>query len=181
MVNDQDQTTELKHRDVVQIDQTDTNFWRRFNGEINSGLIFSKANSSTQYTLSSDVAYPRERWSAGATFTSSLTANTGVTTSTRNDGMLYYRHLMRWNNWFYTGVGSLLQSTEQDIALQSNVGGGIGRYVKNTNRARIAVYGGIAYQNTRYKQTLTDQSTQDESWPDCLAHPQNCFASTKPT
>jgi Protein of unknown function, DUF481 len=158
VVDDQDHTTEVRRRDVVQIDQTDTNFWRRFNGEINSGLIFSKANSSTQYSLSSNITYPRERWSAGAGFTSSLTGNTGATTSTRNDGTAYYRHLMRWNNWFYTGVGSLLQSTEQDIALQSSIGGGIGRYVKNTNRARIAVYGGMAYQNTRYNQTVIDQS-----------------------
>jgi len=156
-----DHTTELRRKDVVQIDETDTNFWRRFNGEINSGLIFSKANSSTQYTLSSNISYPRERWSAGGSFTSSLSGNTGAPTSTRNDGTVYYRHLMRWNNWFYTGLGSLLQSTEQDIALQSNIGGGIGRYLKNTNRARIAVYGGTAYQNTRYTQTAMDQPAQD--------------------
>jgi hypothetical protein len=161
VVEDQDRTTELRRKDVVQIDQTDTNFWRRFNGEIDSGLIFSKANSSTQYSLSSNITYPRERWFAGGSFTSSLTGNTGATTSTRNDGTAYYRHLMRWNNWFYTGVGSLLQSTEQDIALQSSIGGGIGRYLKNTNRARVAVFGGIAYQNTRYKQTATDHSAQN--------------------
>ena len=143
---------------MVQIDQTDTNFWRRFNGEINSGFIFSKANASTQYSLSSNVSYPRERWTAGGAFTSSLTGNTGAPTSTRNDGSVYYRHLMRWNNWFYTGVGSLLQSTEQDIRLQSSIGGGVGRYVKNTNRARIAVYGGLAYQNTRYDPTTPDRS-----------------------
>jgi hypothetical protein len=104
------------------------------------------------------VAYPRERWTAGGAFTSSLTGNTGAPVSTRNDGSAYYRHLMRWNNWFYTGVGSLLQSTEQDIRLQSSLGGGIGRYLKNTNRARVAVYGGMAYQNTKYNQTAADPS-----------------------
>ncbi len=156
--NEQNHTTELRRRDVVQIDQTDNNFWRRFNGEINSGFIFSKANASTQYSLSSNVSYPRERWTAGGSFTSSLTGNTGAPTSTRNDGSVYYRHLMRWNNWFYTGVGSLLQSTEQDIRLQSSIGGGVGRYVKNTNRARIAVYGGLAYQNTKYNNTTPDPS-----------------------
>jgi len=158
VVNQQDHTTELRRKDVVQIDETDTNFWRRFNGEINSGLIFSKANSSTQYSVSSDVAYPRERWTAGGGFTSSLTGNTGAPTSTRNEGSLYYRHLMRWNNWFYTGVGSLLQSTEQDIRLQSSLGGGIGRYVRNSNHARIGVYGGLAYQNTKYNQIAADPS-----------------------
>lgn len=158
VIDEQDHTTELRRKEVVQIDETDTNFWRRFNGEINSGLIFSKANSSTQYTISSSVVYPRERWSAGTSFTSSLTGNTGAPTSTRNDGSLYYRHLMRWDNWFYTGLGSLLQSTEQDISLQSSVGGGIGRFLRNTNRSRIAVYGGLAYQNTKYNQTTADPS-----------------------
>jgi hypothetical protein len=154
----QDHTVELRRKDIVQIDQTDTNFWRRFNGNINSGLIFSKANSSTQYNVSSSVSYPRERWTAGGSFTSSLTGNTGAPISTRNEGTVFFRHLLRWNNWFYTGVGSLLQSTEQDIALQANVGGGLGRYLINSNRARIAVYGGMAYQNTRYNQRTADQS-----------------------
>ncbi len=163
VVEGPDRTIELRRKDVVQIDETDTNFWRRFNGEINSGLIFSKANSSTQYSFSSNLSYPRERWSAGGSFTSSLTGNSGSPTSTRNDGALFYRHLLPWNNWFYTALGSLLQSTEQDIALQSNAGGGIGRYLKNTNHARIAVFGGFAYQNTRYKQTATHQAAQNTS------------------
>lgn len=161
VVDAQDHITELRRRDVVQLDQTDSNFWRRFNGTIDSGLIFSKANSSTQYSFGTSVSYPQERWTAGASFNSSLTANTGATTSTRNEGAVYYRHLMHWNNWFYTGMGSLLQSTEQDIALQSNIGGGIGRYLVNSSSARIALFGGLAYQNTRYKQTEIQQPAQN--------------------
>jgi hypothetical protein len=163
VVESPDQTTVLRRRDIVVMDETDSNFWRRFNGEINSGLIFSKANSSTQYNFSSDISYPRERWSAGASYTSSLAANTGATTSTRNDGTGYYRHLLRSNNWFYTGLASLLQSTEQDIQLQSNIGGGLGRYLKNTNHETVAVFGGLAYQNTRYTQTATRQASQNTS------------------
>jgi hypothetical protein len=68
---------------------------------------------------------------------------------------------MRWNNWFYTGVGNLLQSSEQDIKLQTNVGGGIGRYLKNTNSATIAVFGGLAWQNTRYNQSVVTQPGQN--------------------
>ena len=163
VVESADRSTELRRKDVVQVEQTDTSFWRRFNGDINSGLIFSKANSSTQYSLSSDVTYPRERWTAGGSFTSSLTGNTGATTSTRNEGTLFYRHLLPWNNWFYTALGSLLQSTEQEIALQSNIGGGVGRYLKNSNHARIAVFGGFAYQNTRYNQVTFALPSQNTS------------------
>ena len=162
VAEDSGQKVVLERQQVVDMYQTSDSFWHRFNGDINSGLTYSKANQATQYTFSSDINYPRERWGAGGSFTSTLSGNTGAATSTRNDGTLYYRHLLRWNNWFYTGIGNFLQSSEQEIDLQSNLGGGIGRFLKNTNRATILVFGGLAYQNTRYSQTATvAQTTQN--------------------
>jgi Protein of unknown function, DUF481 len=161
IVESPENTVTVERRQVVDMFQTSDNFWHRLNGEINSGMTYSKANASRQYNFSSNADYPRERWTAGAAFTSTLTANTGATTSTLNNIQMYYRHLMRWNNWFYTGVGRLLQSAEQDIALQSTVGGGIGRYLKNTNHATIALYGGLAYQNARFTETATHQPIQN--------------------
>jgi hypothetical protein len=140
----------VRQGEVVEIDQTSQNFWHRFDGSINLGFTYAKANQTTQYTLGTTTEYLRETWSAGANLTSTLTGNTEVETSTRNNVQTYYRHLMRWNNWFYTGLGSFLQSTEQQIQLQSNVGGGIGLYLKNTNGSTINFYGGVAYQKTTY-------------------------------
>ena len=147
--------------EVVGIDETSENFWQRFSGAINSGITYAKANQTTQYTLGADAQYIRERWTAGANYTSTLTSNTGVNTSTRNNLQGNYRHLMRWNNWFYTGIGSLLQSTEQQIQLQSSLGGGVGRYLKSTNRAMVSLFGGIGYQNTRY--TVTDVQSASQN------------------
>ena len=53
---------------------------------------------------------------------------------------------MRWNNWYYTGFGSGLQSAEQQISLQTNLGGGIGRYLKKTSNVRVSVVGGLVWQ-----------------------------------
>ncbi len=150
----------LEQQKIVTINQTSNRFWERFNGSINSSLIYSKGNQSTQFSLGAQVQYPRERWSTGASFDSTLAGSSGVNTSTRNDGSLYYRRLLRWNNWFYTGVGNFLQSSEQGIDLQSNLAGGIGRYLKNTNHSTIAVIGGMAWQNTRYSQLVADQASQ---------------------
>ena len=63
--------------------------------------------------------------------------------------------LLPWKNYFYTGLGSFLQSSPQNIQLQTNLGGGIGRYLKNTNNTVIAIIGGLAWQNTNYKQSPT--------------------------
>ncbi|MGA8042152.1 MAG: DUF481 domain-containing protein [Terracidiphilus sp.] len=143
-------TVMLGHKEVVGINQTSDSFWRRFSGAINAGSTYTKANQTTQYSLGANADYLRERWSSGANYNSNLTGSTGVATSTRNNLTAYFRHLMRWDNWFYTGIGSLLQSTEQNIQVQSVLGAGIGRYVKNTNRSTINIFSGLAYQNTSY-------------------------------
>jgi hypothetical protein len=146
---------------VVQMVQTSENFWQRFNGEINFGVIYSKGNQSTQYDLGSEAAYLRERWNAKANLSSTLSSSTGTNASTRNSLGLSVQRLLPWNNWFYSGLGIFLQSSEQGINLQSTLGGGIGRYLKNTNRASISVLGGVAWLETNYKPSIVPLGKQN--------------------
>jgi Protein of unknown function, DUF481 len=157
VVDESEKSTVFEPAQVIGIEQTSNNFWHRFSGAINSGFTYSKANDTRQYTLGTTTRYLRESWTAGANYNSTLSGSAGVTTSTRNNLQTNYRHLMRWDNWFYTGVGSFLQSTEQQIQLQSNAGAGIGRYLKNTNHATITAFGGLAYQNTNYSEVVESQ------------------------
>lgn len=150
----------LDRAQIVKMIAASESFWQRFNGEVSFGEIYSKGNQSTQYTLSSQTVYVRERWSALANFESSLSSSSGANASTRNSLILAGRHLLPWNNWFYTGVVALLQSSEQGIALQSTVGGGIGRYLKNTNRTNISLAFGPAFVNTNYKQSVVPVNNQ---------------------
>ncbi len=150
--------TEIDSSRIVQMDMTSAKFFQRFNGSLNTGIIYSKGNQSTQYSLGSQVTYPRERWAAGASFTSSLSTSTGVTASTRNQLDLDALRFMRWNNWFYEGLGIFLQSSEQGIIRQGTFGGGVGRYLKNTNAARISLLAGFAGQSTDYEQNAASQN-----------------------
>ncbi|MGB8888855.1 MAG: DUF481 domain-containing protein [Candidatus Korobacteraceae bacterium] len=143
---------------IVEMDTTSERFLQRFNGYIDTGIIYSKGNQSTQYSLGSQAIYPRERWGAGANFNSTLSSSTGASASTRNQVDIDAFRLMRWNNWFYEGLGTFLQSSEQGIIRQGTFGGGVGRYLKNTNRARISVIGGFAGQNTDYRQNIAPQN-----------------------
>ena len=144
----------IERSQIVEMAQTSDKFWQRFNGDVNFGTTYSKGNETVQYTLSSDVEYLRQRWSASTAFSSNLSTSSGVTASTRNEITPMARHLLPWNNWFYGGLGDFLQSSVQGIQLQTSVGGGVGRYLKNTNRATIAVLGGFAWQNTQYNQAM---------------------------
>jgi Protein of unknown function, DUF481 len=161
IVETPEQETTINRSQIVQMVATSERFWQRFNGEVSFGVIYSKGNQSTQYTLGSQTVYVRERWNAQADFNSNLSSSAGANTSTRNSLDLSGRRLLPWNNWFYSGLGAFLQSSEQGILLQSTLGGGVGRYLKNTNAARIAVLGGVAWQNTNYRQSLVPLGKQN--------------------
>ena len=50
---------------IVQMDMTSEKFLQRLNGSVNTGIIYSKGNQSTQYSLGSQITYPQEQWAAG--------------------------------------------------------------------------------------------------------------------
>jgi hypothetical protein len=131
----------VEARQVVKITQTSERFWQRFNGAIDFGIDHSKGNDATQYSLGAETSYIRERWAAMSSFNSNLSANSGSTTSTRQQVDISAYRFLPWNNYFYEGIGSFLQSSVQGITLQTSLGGGIGRFFKNTNRVTIAVTG----------------------------------------
>jgi hypothetical protein len=156
-----EQETAILQSQVVRMIATSDKFWRRFNGEISFGSIYSKGNQSTQYSLGAQTAYIRERWNALASFDSNLSSSTGSTVSTRNSLSLRFDRLLPWNKWFYSAVGGILQSSEQGITLESTLGGGIGRYLKNTDRTTISLVGGAAWQDTNYQNSTVSLGKQN--------------------
>jgi hypothetical protein len=160
VVKTPERKVELERPKVVQMDTTSESFWQRFNGKINTGITYSKGNQSTQFNLGSEIEYPRERWQAGASYNSTLSTSTGVTATTRNQLNLDAQRLLRWNNWFYEGLAGLLQSSEQNIDLQTSLGGGIGRLLSNTNHVKIYVMGGFGFQRTQYSHNVAISNPQ---------------------
>ncbi|MGC1449168.1 MAG: DUF481 domain-containing protein [Candidatus Sulfotelmatobacter sp.] len=163
VVEEPDKAVELERSKIANMDQSSQNLWERFNGSIGLGVTYNKGNQSTQYNLSTDVNYPRDRWSASASYNSNLTANKGTSPSSRNQIDMSAQRLMPWNNWYYTGFATFLQSTVQGIHLSSSYGGGAGRTLKNSSHFLIAVGGGFAFQHIDYGQSVLAASTQNVS------------------
>ena len=151
---------ELNKSEITQMEETEESFLQRFNGQIGIGSTYNKANQVGQYNLNADVHYPREQWSADASYSSNLSSSKGSSVSTRNDVELSALRLLRWNNWYYTGLTEFLQSSQQGITLQSTFGGGIGRYLKNTGRTTISVTGGFGWQRINYQEGVRSAPTE---------------------
>jgi hypothetical protein len=164
--------------DVVSIDTSSKSFWRRFNGNVNFGMNYAKGNNSTQFNLSSSVEYPRENWSADASVDSNLSASSGSTTSTRYDAAFRVNRNLRWNKYFLTTGVRFLQSSEQGIPFQTNITGGVGYRLKNSNRIKISFVGGLAWQRTHYNDSIVEVATQNVA---VLLHTQINFFKFKKT
>jgi len=152
------QVTEVENRKavlersrIVGVEETSDTFLQRLSGDINLGIVYSKGNNTTQYTLGSEVEYLRERWGIQNNVNSNLSASSGANTSTRNQVDITGYHLTPWKNYFYGGLATYLQSSVQGIDRQTSIGAGVGRFLKNTNRARVSLLGGLAWQSTKYK------------------------------
>jgi putative salt-induced outer membrane protein YdiY len=141
----------LDQPQVVQLSEAANTFWRKFSGDFDSGMSYSRGNNTRQLNLSGDILYLSSLWSVQADYTSSFSASNHDSLSNRNQVTLSARRLLPRKKWFYTGLAEFLQSSQQGIANQSTLGGGLGRSLKNTHRARISLTGGLAFQNTRYE------------------------------
>lgn len=146
---------------IAGLSRTSDSFWGRLNGNLTSGVGYTRGNQTVTYNISSNVNYPRPTWSAAVTFNSNLSSSAGVSTSTRNQLNLSAGHLMRWNHWFYTGFAGGLQSAEQQISLQTNLGGGVGRIFKKTSNVQLSGVAGLVWQETNYEASVTTANTQD--------------------
>jgi hypothetical protein len=79
------QKVELDKSQITKIEETAEDLLQRFNGQIGLGSSYNRGNQSGQYNLNADVNYPRERWSASASYSSILSSSNGTSTSTRNE------------------------------------------------------------------------------------------------
>ena len=151
---------DLDKSQITKMEETAQTFIQRFNGQVGLGSIYNRGNQSAQYNLNADVNYPRERWSASASYSSNLSSSNGASTSTRNEIDVTAQRLLPWKNWYYSGLADFLQSTQQGITLESTYGGGIGRYLVNSGRASVNLTGGFGWQQINYQETLLPSSTQ---------------------
>jgi len=151
---------ELDKSQITKMEETAQTFIQRFNGQVGLGSIYNRGNQSAQYNLNADVNYPREHWSASASYSSNLSSSNGASTSTRNEIDVTAQRLLPWKNWYYSGLADFLQSTQQGITLESTYGGGIGRYLVNSGRASVNLTGGFGWQKINYQETLLPSSTQ---------------------
>ena len=147
---------------MVELAPTTESVWRRFSGNFDGGLMYTKGNDTTQYNVGADLRVRGEHWRFAADFISTFSKSSGVVAATRNQTRLWARRLIGGRRaWYYSGAAEFLQSSQQGINLQTTLAGGLGRFLRDSNTTRLAFTADLAVQQTNYRTSTDIQSRQN--------------------
>jgi Protein of unknown function, DUF481 len=136
---------------IASIQQTGANFLHDFHGGISLGSNFSKSNSQTQYNLNANLNYVKRYWLASSQLQSSFSGSVSAPSDLHDDISTYALRTLSKNNYVVIGLSDFLKSGEQQLALRSTLGGGLGKILRRTEASRIITVGGAVWTDERYQ------------------------------
>ena len=139
----------LERIDIVRIRSLDKNFWDRLDARVDFGLSVTRANRIATYNLSSEASYEMQGATTQVTYSSFLTSQQDLETLARNQLGVSHERRFR-ERWFGIGLGQFQQNEELGLQLRSLGGGGVGRYLKQTNNWILKVTGGMGVMRERF-------------------------------
>ena len=144
---------------VVELAPTSESIFRRLSGNLDTGLIYTKGNDTAQYNAGGALRVRGEHWRVAGDFISTFSRSSGADAATRNQTRVWARRLIGGKRaWYYSGAAEFLQSSQQGINLQTIFGGGIGRFLKDSNSTRMAITADLAVQQTNYATADADEN-----------------------
>lgn len=153
-----DATHRLAMAEVTIIRAIGTSFWNRLDGSIDAGFNYTRSSGVAQLNVNWDTVYRRP--ASQGRLTVSLTATEKEDDSGRDDrGYAEFSYLKYpWQRWFVTLVGRFETNESLGLTLRSQVGAAVGPRLVNSNRAQMAVGGGMVLNN---EQGVDVESTQN--------------------
>lgn len=152
-------TPPLDMKEIVRLTSVAEGFMGRISGSVDFGLSYTQASDAQNYALNGSAAYVGASYEADVTGVS-LLSKLEDETVTRNDLKVDVRRRLP-DRWYALGLGEVQQDDELDLNLRLLLGGGVGRVLRQSNQARLAVEGGLDYDVEWYEsQDGSDQSLE---------------------
>jgi hypothetical protein len=135
---------ELPMRQVVRMTpiETDDRWWQRVDGSLSFGFNTQKGSEVSTLNLAFDASYRTLNWLAGITVNSAITDQPSEETTTRQSVGLNYQRF-RASRWFTSWIASWETNDELGINSRVLAGGGLGRYIVQTNKNQLSLVAGL--------------------------------------
>lgn len=135
---------EIEMSKIVRITpiETDEKIWQRFEGSIKFGFSSDKGSQVTSGNLNANVNYRTRTYLLGFDLISSVTDQPGADTSENRSLGLHYQRF-RSNRWFTDWFTSVEKNDEQGVDRRLSAGGGLGRYLIQSNKNQFSLLVGL--------------------------------------
>ena len=115
----------------------------RMNMNVSVGYSLAKANKLEQSNMSYDFSYREEKQQITFSFDGSASNSESDPGSTRMFSNFGYRRFLQARSWDPFAVAQIERNDELGIDRRESVGGGMSRWIRDTNQNRIAFGGGL--------------------------------------
>jgi putative salt-induced outer membrane protein YdiY len=135
---------ELGTDEIVRMTAIDTeeDFLSRIDGSIKFGATSERASEVTTINLATDLEYRSRRFLVGLTANASFTDQPSEETTQRTNVALNYQRF-RENRWFADWFSNWETNEQLGIANRFILGGGLGRYIIQTNLDQFSMTLGV--------------------------------------
>jgi putative salt-induced outer membrane protein YdiY len=129
-VND---TIEVELADIVAMTNVNKTAWSRFDGYLEFGFNYAKANSSTNLNFATQIDYRAPKWLFGIGLDSRFQNQDDAESFKRNQGTFFVNYLLP-KTWYVGAFTQLEQNQQLDLDLRFLVGAIGGRDLIQSNR-----------------------------------------------
>ncbi|WP_231966443.1 DUF481 domain-containing protein [Terriglobus roseus] len=156
----------IPHGLVVNIQETDTRFFRSWRGDIDLGMSFAQSNSQKQVTLQGDLFSQTVKRVIGITASTQFTSQLETSNTRETDIKTEYFVQLRRTRWAEGGIANFLSSSAQKINLRTSLGAAIAMRPIISNKTDLTLIGGIAYttENDSSAATSPRSNTVDSAF-----------------
>ncbi len=134
-------TVELDPAEITRIAEIDSGLWQRIHGSFSVGSDFTKPSDVGTNSLSLDANYRAETFVVNLDLSLQQTKSPDQGTIDRDQASFTYQWL-RPNRNFWAGLGSLERNEELGIDARLELGGGFGRYLRQTPATEFSAFAG---------------------------------------
>jgi hypothetical protein len=141
-LTNEEQTFTFAHEKIVRISQIEDSFWERLQGSMTFGYAFTKASDVAQGNLGFRATHRTEIRSFSLDGSTIIT-NDQVNESTQRSDLSFNMTRFRKNRWFSAYLLNFESNDELGLNLRTSIGGGLGRYLIQSNTSELALAGGL--------------------------------------
>lgn len=145
--------------DIVRLTPIEERLLNRFEGSISAGISYSKGSDSRQTNLAFDATYYDDRYQANLSLSSIATDDGSEDDASVRDDLAFTYRRLRANRWYTAGLAEAQRNDELGLDLRVSLGGGIGRFLRQSQRTVLALTGGLLVSREWIAGSADTQST----------------------